>query len=705
MYSFCDLIYDLNEQNKEEIKKNVLEQATKDLSKCIFDILNAIIYRPNLIQEYAQLLHEIIRNDDQKEQLILTILRFITRRSAQPMKIPILALLYELYTINVVTVEDIEKYICDYSADPQVQNRLLVDVFIWFAPEVSEEYNQQIFEISNNEDKVAGMYPTIQNFFFNLEALGSNDFRLLRKLRSDDKELKTVEAILRRDDVNLLQKVYQMQNFDINQNVQPSVFERQFLTNNECPLASYCAYYGSNKCLKSLIENGADLTNVDSNNVTISQFAAAGGNKETIDILTGLVSFDGAAEFALKYHHLELAKSLLDAGNNKNLVHRAASSGFVKGIEFALQTEDANALNANGRTALMVASMYSPDAGEYLADKTDVNVADKEGMTALMNASQNGFCSLVEKLLKVDGIEVNKSHRFGMTALLWACQKNYIDVIKVLLGNEKVDVNAIDDENWNCLHHAVQTNSEESVKYLISKHANIEHKTNDGMTPLHFAASRGFAGLVKILVESGADPNAQDNGGMTPLLWAAQTRKIESIKMLLSFEKTNCTICDHEQSNVLHWSAQSDFSEVIPLVSSKIDVNLRDGNDMPPILIASAFRALNFVSSLLALPQTNVSITDGNGMTILHYAARNDDATLIDYVLSNPNFDVNAKNKSGLTALHLAASNGNEDAVLALIKSPRIDIEAKDNDGDTPIMVAKTFGYSQIVEHLQQSFK
>lgn len=46
------------------------------------------------------------------------------------------------------------------------------------------------------------------------------------------------------------------------------------------------------------------------------------------------------------------------------------------------------------------------------------------------------------------------------------------------------------------LHVAVIKNYIDIVKILIKAGSNVNHKTYDSMTPLHFATSRGFLDLV-----------------------------------------------------------------------------------------------------------------------------------------------------------------------------------------------------------------
>eukprot|EP00397_Hematodinium_sp_SG-2012_P062456 GEMP01084397.1.p1 GENE.GEMP01084397.1~~GEMP01084397.1.p1 ORF type:complete len:203 (+),score=47.54 GEMP01084397.1:256-864(+) len=60
---------------------------------------------------------------------------------------------------------------------------------------------------------------------------------------------------------------------------------------------------------------------------------------------------------------------------------------------------------------------------------------------------------------------------------------------------------------------------EESIKYLVEHKAdlNIQPKSGDGRTPLHWAVVRNRLKIVKVLLQRGACPNIQDDAGDTPL--------------------------------------------------------------------------------------------------------------------------------------------------------------------------------------------
>ena len=60
------------------------------------------------------------------------------------------------------------------------------------------------------------------------------------------------------------------------------------------------------------------------------------------------------------------------------------------------------------------------------------------------------------------------------------------------------------------------------VKLLLEKGAALESQdTENGRTPLSWAAENGYEAVVKLLLEKGAAPESQSGNGRTPLSWAA----------------------------------------------------------------------------------------------------------------------------------------------------------------------------------------
>jgi hypothetical protein len=69
---------------------------------------------------------------------------------------------------------------------------------------------------------------------------------------------------------------------------------------------------------------------------------------------------------------------------------------------------------------------------------------------------------------------------------------------------------------------------ERMVALLLDHGADIDAKTNQGDTPLHYASWRFEYDLIELLVANGADINATDKDGQTPLAYAMDSPLYES---------------------------------------------------------------------------------------------------------------------------------------------------------------------------------
>ena len=68
--------------------------------------------------------------------------------------------------------------------------------------------------------------------------------------------------------------------------------------------------------------------------------------------------------------------------------------------------------------------------------------------------------------------------------------------------------------------------SKNLIKVLIDAKAEVNAKTNNGLTPLHYAArDSGMVFRVEVLVENKAEVNEEDNLGKTPLDYAEESGK------------------------------------------------------------------------------------------------------------------------------------------------------------------------------------
>lgn len=189
------------------------------------------------------------------------------------------------------------------------------------------------------------------------------------------------------------------------------------------------------------------------------------------------------------------------------------------------QGTSVNARDKNGRTALMNASFVGDPEEELLrvhpliflklllAHGANVNLRDKDGETALMTAVQGSVEAV--KLLIAKGAQVNAKNNRGETALMraieWECEGSCSspDVVKYLLSHG-ADVNAADKEGNTALIWAARlpnytrADAIAITKMLIAKGADVNARTKNGNTALKWAKMNNHAGIVRVLKRVGA---------------------------------------------------------------------------------------------------------------------------------------------------------------------------------------------------------
>lgn len=129
---------------------------------------------------------------------------------------------------------------------------------------------------------------------------------------------------------------------------------------------------------------------------------------------------------------------------------------------------------------------------------------------------------------------VNKRDRDGDTALHWvAAQEGSDEIVRLLIGRG-ADVEAKDDYGLTPLHYAVREGNEAAVRLLINRGADVNANDDEGMTVLHYAADNIYEALVKLLIDRGANIEARDDGGRTSLYLAAFPRDKTTAQLLIA---------------------------------------------------------------------------------------------------------------------------------------------------------------------------
>ena len=155
----------------------------------------------------------------------------------------------------------------------------------------------------------------------------------------------------------------------------------------------------------------------------------------------------------------------------------------------------------------------------------DVNMHDKFGESALLEAVAKGSSSLV-KLLVSHGASVNAANlvwslNLGRTPLIKACMvnagsggshSNSLEIVQFLLDNH-AEVNATDSTGRSALSYATLLEEKHIMLCLLKAGSVVNIQDNNKMTPLILASQKGFTDRAAHLLQHGAGVNLVDNTG------------------------------------------------------------------------------------------------------------------------------------------------------------------------------------------------
>ena len=145
------------------------------------------------------------------------------------------------------------------------------------------------------------------------------------------------------------------------------------------------------------------------------------------------------------------------------------------------------------------------------------------------------FCTITSCLEKV-GTEVKQNSDYWNSSNRSFAFRNENELKDYI--NRGYNINATDDNNdgVSLLHNTIYLGQVNMVKIIAAAGADLNIKTKDGFTPLHWAMGcepKIALEIAKILIEAGALINPVNNYGRTPLDIAKDNKRKETYEFLL----------------------------------------------------------------------------------------------------------------------------------------------------------------------------
>jgi ankyrin repeat protein len=231
------------------------------------------------------------------------------------------------------------------------------------------------------------------------------------------------------------------------------------------------------------------------------------------------------------------------------------------------------------------------------------------------------------------------------------------------------DVNQRSSDGTSALHWAVYNNDIDLVSRLLAAGADVQAANDYHATPLSEAAVIGNPQVLRKLLDAGAEVAAKNADGQTALMVIARTSNVEAAKLLL---KRGARVNEHEDwrgQTPLMWAAAEGQPPMVKLlIEHGADVNARS-------------KVTEWERQVTAEPRMQARPT--GGFTPLLYAARRGCAECAEMLIKG-GADVNLTDPDGVTPLLLAALNFSFDTAALLVRHGA-DVNRWDIWGRSPL--------------------
>ena len=328
-------------------------------------------------------------------------------------------------------------------------------------------------------------------------------------------------------------------------------------------------------CVKTLVEEGADVNRSNDRHETVLMKAAGSGHVNVVDVLLKAGADvnrpdddgDTALIQASVNGQVDCVKSLIKAGADVNAVN---------GSRFRYQT--ALIVAANGGHYSCVEALIHAGA--------DVNKVDSRGKSSVMSAAENCYGHVVKYLLD-KGACVNDHG--NVKVLLKVAMHGSLEVINYIV-QAGADINETNDDSETTLFQVVKKNCSEAVECLVKAGADIYLADVEGFTPLDAAVRLGHDGCLRELIKGGADVNKVGPRGVKPVLFAAgyygtlknnTGRSRQDCMKLLLEAGADVNLVDSKGCTPLMYAAVDDcikLSSIQALLRAGAHVNVRDSD-------------------------------------------------------------------------------------------------------------------------------
>ena len=287
--------------------------------------------------------------------------------------------------------------------------------------------------------------------------------------------------------------------------------------------------------------------------------------------------------------------------NNRTILMYACSNGDLNVVkDIVMKGANLNATESvYGNSALFFAMCFKHyDIAKYLINAgADVNIVNKDLETILSGAIDYNLFDFVELLCR-KGINVNLVNNQSYTPIFLAIANGYYEITKLLI-KYGADLE-VKEKVFGDTPLLASMKFKNNAKLLIDSGANIHAENDIEDTPVSIAALLDQLEIVKILKEKGADLNKQNTQRNNPIIFAVGNGYVEMVEYLLECN-VDLHVVDICKESLLNICIYQDRLEIMNMLLQK-DKNLIHQKFYTckwPLVLAAKKNKLYFAELLL----------------------------------------------------------------------------------------------------------
>ncbi|HUX59456.1 MAG TPA: ankyrin repeat domain-containing protein [Bacteroidales bacterium] len=188
---------------------------------------------------------------------------------------------------------------------------------------------------------------------------------------------------------------------------------------------------------------------------------------------------------------------------------------------------------------------------------------------------------------------------------------------------------------------------------------------------LMIASSEGYPSEIERLISKGADINCETEEGVTPLILAVSNNKLEAVYTLLSFNPLLNSVTSSYETPLLIAVKNRNFNITEALIRAGADIDFPDKHDATPLHFASIYGYLDIVDLLLYY-DASIDLKSEEGTTPLLASVLAGHADITDLLIQN-GANMEARDNDGLTPFLMASLYG-DTLLMNLLYKKGVDI-------------------------------